>query len=208
MNHLRCNGHPFLLVCLEQLSNICRGVHSALNMSVQLVPNAFDWVKIWWHGRPGKSLNDVVGEELYGVVCCIGSGVVMLKYSARGSWMWDDVWLQDFSNVLLCILGLLGHVPRVVFVWSWLHPTPLHPHHHVEVPHPHSSGQPLVGSAVDSPPPLLLSWLWKWKYSLSLNKVCFQSFLIVHWRQLCGPLDSVLAMTLGEEGSPVRSSTS
>ena len=34
------------------------------------------------HGRPGKSLHIAVGDELCGVACCMGSGVVKLKYSA------------------------------------------------------------------------------------------------------------------------------
>ena len=47
----------------------------------------------------------VVGEELCVVASCMGSGVVMLKHSSRGSQKWDDVWLQDFSNIPLCIQG-------------------------------------------------------------------------------------------------------
>ena len=33
-------------------------------------------------GRPEDNLDFVVGEELFGVVCCMGSGIVALKCSA------------------------------------------------------------------------------------------------------------------------------
>ena len=33
-------------------------------------------------GRPGENLDVVFGEELCGVACCMGSGIVVLKYSA------------------------------------------------------------------------------------------------------------------------------
>ena len=34
------------------------------------------------HGRPGENLNVVVGKALCGMACCMGSGIVVLKYSA------------------------------------------------------------------------------------------------------------------------------
>ena len=69
MNHWRWDGHPRLPECLEQLMHICRGVHSALNMFLQLVSSVFVWVKVWGHGRPGENLDVVVGEVLCGVAC-------------------------------------------------------------------------------------------------------------------------------------------
>ena len=62
MNHWHWDGHPLLPM------HICRGVHSALNMFLQLVSSVFVWVKVWGHGRPGENL-DVVGEVLCGVAC-------------------------------------------------------------------------------------------------------------------------------------------
>ena len=55
------DGHPLLLEFLKQPMHIFRGVHSALNMSVQLVPSVFVWVEVWGHGRPGKNLDAVFG---------------------------------------------------------------------------------------------------------------------------------------------------
>ena len=50
-------------------------------MNLQLVPSVFVWVEVWGHRKPEENLDVVVGEELCDVVCCMGSGVVVLKYS-------------------------------------------------------------------------------------------------------------------------------
>ena len=78
----------------------------------------------------------VVGEELCVVASCMGSGVVMLKHSSRGSQKWDDVWLQDFSNVSLCVQGSLDMHQGLSSRGA---DCTIHPHHNVEVSHPHSS---------------------------------------------------------------------
>ena len=39
-------------------------------------------VEVRGHGRPGENLDVVVGEELCDMACCMGSGIVVLKYSA------------------------------------------------------------------------------------------------------------------------------
>ena len=39
----------------EQLTHICRGVPSAWNTSLQLVPSVFVWVSVRGHGRPGEN---------------------------------------------------------------------------------------------------------------------------------------------------------
>ena len=39
VNHFRWEGYPLLSECLKQLGQCCRGVHSALTTSLQLVPS-------------------------------------------------------------------------------------------------------------------------------------------------------------------------
>ena len=34
------------------------------------------------HGRPGEKLDIVVGDEVCDEACCMGSGIVVLKYNA------------------------------------------------------------------------------------------------------------------------------
>ena len=82
VNHWRRDGHPLQLECLKQLTLICRCVHSASTSSLQLLPSVLIWVQVWGQGRPGKNLGVVVGEEMCGIVCCMGSGIVALKCSA------------------------------------------------------------------------------------------------------------------------------
>lgn len=82
VNHLPRNEHPLLLESLKQLVHIYRGIHSASSMSLQLIPSVFVGVSIWKHGLPRVNLDAVVGEELRGVACCIGSSTVVLKYNA------------------------------------------------------------------------------------------------------------------------------
>ena len=82
MNRLQSDGHPLLLECLNQLTHVCRGVHCASNPSLQLIPSVFVGVSIRKHGLPRVNLDAVVGEELRGVACCIGSSTVVLKYNA------------------------------------------------------------------------------------------------------------------------------
>ena len=84
MNHLRWDGHSLLVEYLQQLTQICRCVHFASNTSVQLVPLlcSIGFKLIWGLGRPGENFNVVLSEELYGVMCCMGCGIVVLKYTA------------------------------------------------------------------------------------------------------------------------------
>ena len=79
VNLLHWDGHPVLLGCLEQLKHIFRGIHSALNMSVQLVSNVFDLILGHGIGRPGENLDFVVCKKLCGIACCMESGVLGLK---------------------------------------------------------------------------------------------------------------------------------
>ena len=69
--------------CFSARNNSCTfaGVFIASNTSPQLVPSVFAWVSVDMAGQ-GRILDVVVGEELCGVACCMGSGVFALKHSA------------------------------------------------------------------------------------------------------------------------------
>ena len=69
VNHLCWDGHRFLLECLKQLTYICRGIHSALNVFLQLVPSVFVWVDVWGCQRPVLlARNCVVWHAAWGLV--------------------------------------------------------------------------------------------------------------------------------------------
>ena len=51
------------------------------NTSLQLVPSVFGFKSGDIEGQ-GRILDVVVGEDLCGIACSIGSGIVVLKYSA------------------------------------------------------------------------------------------------------------------------------
>ena len=63
--------------------HVCWGVHFAPSTSSNLSEMCSIGFKlISGHGGPGQNLDDVVGEELCGVACCVGLGAFVLKYSA------------------------------------------------------------------------------------------------------------------------------
>ena len=102
-NCLCWDGRPLFLEHLEQLSHVGRGIHSAPNTSVQYIPHVLDWVQIGRHGGPGKNIDVAGGQELRGESCSVEPGVVLLKYSARGSHKWEDLWMQYLVDVSLCV---------------------------------------------------------------------------------------------------------
>ena len=76
VNHLHWDGHPLLLECLKQLVH----VWGVFTLPLQLVPRVFASSLGTWKAR-GK-FGRAVGEELCDAVCCMESGIVMLKYRA------------------------------------------------------------------------------------------------------------------------------
>ena len=92
----------------EQLTRVCGGVRSASNTSLQLVPNVFDWVQtdlgIW---KAGENLDDVVGEELCDVVCCLWFGFVTLKYSATQRLMPEIKYVFIFERYSVSRVAML-----------------------------------------------------------------------------------------------------
>ena len=111
VKHLRWDGHLLLLECLKQLKHICRGVHSASNTSLQLVPSVFGF-KSGDIESQGELSNVVVGEEPCGVACCVGFGIVMLKCSAMQR-MVREIKLQKNNNkTFFCVCFFLNTIER------------------------------------------------------------------------------------------------
>ena len=80
VNHLRWDGHPLLLECLNQLS--CTFVGAFILPRTRL-SNSFQVCLFGFKSRDmegqGRILDIVVGVELCGVACCMRSGIVELK---------------------------------------------------------------------------------------------------------------------------------
>ena len=76
-NHLPWDGHHVLLKCLQQLTHIWWGLEN-------IPPTRSEcdcWAKSGDQEDQGRIGDVVVEEELCGVAYCMGSGVVVLKYS-------------------------------------------------------------------------------------------------------------------------------
>ena len=80
--------------------------HSASNMSVQLVPKAFDWVPIWGHGRPGKSLHITAwllgGLEMGVPLSHNGTPYDRLSWKATTSALRPFFFYEPFSFIYPC----------------------------------------------------------------------------------------------------------
>ena len=81
VNHLCEDGHPPLLEYLRQLTHICRGVQSASNKSLQLVPSLFVWVTVWGHGRPGENCGRCCWQGI--LCCCVLHGVLHCRVEVQ-----------------------------------------------------------------------------------------------------------------------------
>ena len=92
VNHLCWYSHSLLLESLKQLAHICRGIHSALNTSLQLTPSAFVL---------GLSLG--TGKAWKGFWCC---------------W-WGTVWCGVLHGVWWCHVDVQCEQQICMHLYFW-----------------------------------------------------------------------------------------
>ena len=81
MNHLCSDDHPLLPECLKQLTHTCRGVHSASIMSLQPVLSVFIFESGDMEGQV-RIRTLLLARNCVVWRCSMGSGMVVLEYSA------------------------------------------------------------------------------------------------------------------------------
>ena len=95
------DGIPFLNQDLSQVSQHgCVG-HSGTYSTPKLIPQVFNWVEVWTHGRLFHPLHSQILEVLCDDPASVGASVVILEDGVRSQILeiWDRHWLQNLIPI-------------------------------------------------------------------------------------------------------------
>ena len=105
VTHWSHTGIPFLNQDLSQVSQHgCVG-HSGTYSTPKLIPQVFNWVEVWNHGRPFRPLHSQILEVLCDDPGSVGASIVILEDGVRSQILeiWDRHWLQNLNPISHCI---------------------------------------------------------------------------------------------------------
>ena len=79
--------------------------HSKTYSTPKLIPQMFNWVEVWTHGRPFHPLHSHILEVLSDDPGSVGASVVILEDGSRSHIpkIWDRHWLQNLVPIPLCV---------------------------------------------------------------------------------------------------------